>query len=392
MHRQFLKARDAFAKSADEHAQPLMRLVHHKRAELDSAWEDLAEGWKANNERAAEFGLRPRTADESMVTLNVGGSTVAVWWHLLAEAEGFGDSTLGALLEGVWDKERVPRDADGRMMLDESPACIKHIIHAMLRANDRASSVAAGLPENTVRSAVAVDEVPCLIYTAHVMRLPGCVPTYHPYHNYMNLNGGSTILEPFEIAPFSAQVRQWVGGRTAVQMTLVYRATRDGFDTRSFKPSCDEESPYTISLIRVSSGEENDDGDSVVGGYSVLPWRNATTFTISEETFLFMLKDGSATRKNPSKPIQWSPCPEQVGGRPALGPSSVEATWLRGLLGEETGGWILRTGRDFFYIEENSPFLALNGKKVVEIEVYSARCQLHLRPPRPAPPNRMATT
>ena len=47
---------------------------------------------------------------------------------------------------------------------DESPACIKHIMHTMLDSG--ASAVAQGQPETAQRSAVAMDEVPCLIYTA----------------------------------------------------------------------------------------------------------------------------------------------------------------------------------------------------------------------------------
>ena len=248
MRRRFLNDRDAFPKSAEEHAQQVVRLLRHKRAGLDTAWAELEEGWKINNERMAALEVRPRTDEEGMIKLNVGGSIVNARWHLLAETEGFEDSILGALLEGVWGKERIPRDADGRIVLDESPACIKHIIHAML---GRSSSVALGLAENSARSAMAPDEAPCLIYTAHVVGLPGYVPA-HP--KYLKLNGGSTVLEPFEIAPLGAKIREWVGGSTE-QMTLIYRATRDGFDARSFKPADNEDSPHTVSLIRVSSGQ-----------------------------------------------------------------------------------------------------------------------------------------
>ena len=117
MHRQFLKVRDAFPKSADEHAQQVARLLQHRRAELNAAWDELEVGWKANDERMTELGLRPRTAEEGMIKLNVGGSNVTLFWNLLVEAEGFRDSILSALLEGVWDKERILRDADGCILL-----------------------------------------------------------------------------------------------------------------------------------------------------------------------------------------------------------------------------------------------------------------------------------
>ena len=315
-----------------------------------------------------ELGIRPRTSDEGEVKLNVGGSNVTVCWHLLAETEGFEDSILGALLEGVWGKERIPRDVDGRIVLDESPACIKLIIHAMLTG--RSSSVALGLPERGSRPAVAIDEAPCLIYTAHVMGLPGSVPT-HP--KYANMSGGSTILEPLEIDPFCAKIREWVGGSTE-QMTLIYHATRDGFDTMSFKPTCNEDSPHTVSLIRVSSGQGNDD-DSVVGGYSSSAFDSAgREQTITAETFLFMLKDGRATGNDPSKPIKWIPYPEDVGTPFWMTEHDINsAWWVAGddlcTVFDETG-CILFAGRATFDIEEDSPFLALTNKKVVDIEIY----------------------
>ncbi|CBJ28923.1 hypothetical protein Esi_0124_0029 [Ectocarpus siliculosus] len=44
------------------------------------------------------------------------------------------ESAFGALVGGVWDK-RVPRDADGRIVLDESPTCLKHIIHTLFNSS-----------------------------------------------------------------------------------------------------------------------------------------------------------------------------------------------------------------------------------------------------------------
>ncbi|CAN0503228.1 unnamed protein product, partial [Scytosiphon promiscuus] len=124
----WLKLRDAFPQSADEYTQPMERVLKRRRADTDEAWDKLKEGCAANKERMARVGLAPRTDDEGVIKLNVGGSNVNVCWRLLAEDEEFDDSILGALLDGVWDKGRIPRDADGRIVLDESPTCIKHII------------------------------------------------------------------------------------------------------------------------------------------------------------------------------------------------------------------------------------------------------------------------
>ena len=188
---------------------------------------------------------------------------------------------------------------------------------------------------------------------------------------YAKMSGGSTILESLEIAPFCAKIREWVGG-SREQMTLIYRATRDGFNTKSFKPTCNEDSPHTVSLIRVSSGKGNDD-DSVVGGYYSSAFGSAfwRKQTVTAETFLFMFKDGSATGNDPRKPIKWIPYPKHVGKtftNKDVGP------WVAGAdlftIFDETTGCILMTGRETFDIEEDSPFLALKGNKVVDTEIY----------------------
>ncbi|CAM9803771.1 unnamed protein product, partial [Laminaria digitata] len=243
VHRR-LKLRDPFPTSAHEYTKPVEQLLQQRRADLNTAWEEIEDGWTANSERMATFGLTPRTDDQGVAKLNVGGSNVTMCWHLLAESEGFKDSVLGALLEGVWGEGRIPRDADGRIVLDESPTCIKHIIHKILTG--RASSRAAGAPESAAGSAVAVDEVPCLMYTAHVMGLQGSTPT-HP--SYAKMKGGSTILESFEVVPFCGTIRQWLGVATE-PMTLIYRATRDGFGCKHFKTRCSKDSPKRSPLSR----------------------------------------------------------------------------------------------------------------------------------------------
>ncbi|CAM9203794.1 unnamed protein product [Laminaria digitata] len=389
MNRRFLHERDAFPKSVDEYNQQVQRRLQHRRAELDAAWTELEDGWKAHNERMVTLGVRPRTNDENLVQLNVGGSNVTLCWNLLAEAEGFKDSVLGALLEGVWGEGRIPRDADGRIVLDESPMSMRHIIHNMLTGRG-ASSVAVGLPDSAASSssAVAIDEAPCLIFTAHVMGLPGYVPA-HP--RYVNMNGSSTTLEPFEIAPFCGLIRRWVGD-TKDEMTLVYRATRDGFGRKAFITSCNKDSsPRTVSLFRISPDQGSEDDDSVVGLYSRLPWSTiaGTQLLIDEgAAFVFMLKDGRATPERLGKPTRWRPTfaymdksfvvPRSDG--PYVGGDDLVTTFDR-----TSGSCTLQTKHHEGHFETGSSalFSALNGKNVVEIEVY--RYSTPSRTTTPAP-------
>ncbi|CAN0382721.1 unnamed protein product, partial [Laminaria digitata] len=388
MHRRFLKeVRGAFPQSAVEHAEPVMQLLQLRRAEVDAAWEELEKGWDANSERMVTLKVRPRTHEESVVNLNVGGSNVTVFRHLLAETEGFEESILGALLEGVWGEGRIPLDADGRIVLDESPTSIKHIIaRTTLRANGRAGSVAVGLPEGAARSAVAIDEAPCLIYTAYLMRLSGYVPTIP---QYPRMSEGSTIFEPFEIAPLGAKIQEWNQYRWCANMTLIYRATRDGFGRKAFNARCNHDSPKTVSFLRVSSGEGNDDS-SIVGGFDVNAWVHTAgkSRQLSPNAFVFMLKDGSSTRKDPSKPIKLSP--NSNGINQPFVVSRDDGPYFGGgdlvtIFDEPSGNCTIQIthNQSNFQIGSSPPFLALNGKKVVDIEVY--RCSTAAPPTTTAP-------
>ncbi|CAN0305197.1 unnamed protein product, partial [Laminaria digitata] len=388
MHRRFLNERDAFPKSADEHARQVVRLLQHRRAVMDTAWAELEGGWKANDERMVTLKVRPRTNEESVLKLNVGGSNVNVRWHFLAETEGFEESTLGALLEGVWGEGRIPRDADGRIVLDESPTCIKHIIHNML---DRASSVAeVGLPERSARSAVPTDEGPCLFYTAHVIGLP-------TISNCLKMDVRSTILKPSEIAPLGAKIREWVGGSTD-EMTLIYRATRDGFSRSAFTARCNTNSPKTFSLLRVRSGQGGND-HSVVGGYNIKPFGNyeGSLHSVPEETFVFMLKDGSAIKWHPTDSNRYVHSMVRRCNGPYVGAGVLATTFYSSKKGpctmhiEQDENNISRhpqSGYQQYLVEKclrtssSGPFLALDGLTVVEMEVY--RCST------PAPPSKTA--
>lgn len=62
----------------------------------------------------------------------MGGWHVDVYRSTLTTAsESQNRTVLGALFEGERDK-RVPRDAKGRLVLDESPTCFKHILRTLL--------------------------------------------------------------------------------------------------------------------------------------------------------------------------------------------------------------------------------------------------------------------
>ncbi|CAM9286525.1 unnamed protein product, partial [Laminaria digitata] len=161
-------------------------------------------------------------------------------------------------------------------------------------------------------------------------------------------------------------------------MTLIYRATRDGFGRETFTSRCDKHSRDTVFLIRVRSGQENDD-DSIIGGHTSTPWGNAARSQqyVTALTFVFMLKDGSgATRTDFCKPLKWDTGVDHLHEKyrvphsdgPYFGAGDLTTTFNKA-----SGCCTIQTkAQRHFEFGKDSPLVALNGKKVVDIEVY--RC------------------
>ncbi|CAM9619978.1 unnamed protein product [Ectocarpus fasciculatus] len=108
-----------------EQQEAALRLVE---ADFRTAWKDLKEESDHFEKHLIEIGIGKSATsrdEENMVSLNVGGELVHVRRGMF-EGQRFGD-----LFKGVWD-ERVPRDAAGCMVLDESPACVQHLVRMLL--------------------------------------------------------------------------------------------------------------------------------------------------------------------------------------------------------------------------------------------------------------------
>ncbi|CAB1098618.1 unnamed protein product [Ectocarpus sp. CCAP 1310/34] len=173
-----------------------------------------------------EVGItKPSRSKEGMVMLNVGGSRLTFHRSVL---EGKGEQqgltwALGTLCEAEWDK-RVPRDSDGRIVLDESPTCPR--VWGAREEHDLAPD----------------DKPELLYYTARVLGLRGQSAPFD-----MPMRGGPNILEPHETKRLTAIVQGWCPGHPG-GLELLYRASRDGWSARSFDDKCRDGSPSTISL------------------------------------------------------------------------------------------------------------------------------------------------
>ncbi|CAN0450059.1 unnamed protein product, partial [Ectocarpus sp. 8 AP-2014] len=95
---------------------------------------------------------------------------------------------LENLFKAEWD-ERVPRDSDGRILLDESRACVKNLVHALLARPALAKKVSQAIEDG-----LSVDDKPDLLhYTARVLGLSGQSAPVG-----MSIQGGTAIFEPHE--------------------------------------------------------------------------------------------------------------------------------------------------------------------------------------------------
>lgn len=370
--------RDIFSASLTASAQETEAALKRRRRDMDQAWDSVENGWKKLEKRMAEVGItRPSSSSEGMVRLNVGGSHINVHRSVLERKRGFASPawTLGNLFEARWDA-RVPRDSDGRIVLDESPVCVKHLVHILFPGT------------HEIEAGLVAEEKPYLPYVAHALGLStiGMSPTG------MSVEGGSAILRPGEKGPLTAALQGWCPGKPA-GLQLLYRASRDGWSTPSFREKCGD-SRSTITLFQVGHG----DGASIVGGFSSVSWAVHTISSqasfqnypyynngqpsqpsqailsaseASRDAFIFMLKNGAA--RYTFQPTRWTIRPGEKYASKAVSwdfdrtPCFGESDLFSPLSSRHGPLWISNNTYD---IPAGSAILHLAGQAVSEIEVF----------------------
>ena len=75
---------------------------------------------------------------------------------------------------------------------------------------------------------------------------------------------GSTITDLSQVSYVLAGIPNLSGTPT---LTLIYRASRDGWNQNDFHRLCDGKGP-TVSFVRSSKG-------SLCAGYAKIPWKNS---------------------------------------------------------------------------------------------------------------------
>ncbi|CBJ28927.1 conserved unknown protein [Ectocarpus siliculosus] len=162
--------------------------------EINQEWDSIDEEWQTLRERMTQVGITtPLDSKKGIDKLNVGGSLVSFRRSVLSTEAGGKQQqqpstwALENLFEAEWDK-RVPGDSDGRIVLDESPTCVKHLVHGLLTRSSLAEDTAAREGE-----VACDDKLDLLDYTARVLGLSGrLVPVL------MSIIGGTSISEPHQ--------------------------------------------------------------------------------------------------------------------------------------------------------------------------------------------------
>ena len=362
----FTEAADAYNK------QPQAALVN-RRAEMGDVWDALDVEWEKLEKRMAYIGIiKPVSLDGGVVHLNVVGEHLNVRRAVLESIHEKNTKqrwTLANLFDGVWDS-RVPRDKGGRIVPDESPVIMRHLVHTQLKASKPINQASGVSRDLTTSPPLPSDQRP---YLQNVSRPLGL----HNVPLEMEIIGGTTVLKIDELARLSVHIQNWQ------KLELLYRGSRDVFFASAFHAKCTDKNPSTVTLVKVDHGGP-DSSSRVVGGFFSVSWarkggkRSHYTSqegsyhcyyeTISPDAFMFMLNDDSTQGQGRSEPEVWA-LPK--------GPESHAIVRYGADLGPEFGksGYRVSFDRDGGPASLNclstSVFQNLVGNRVSEVEVYS---------------------
>ena len=262
-------------------------------------------------------------------------------------------------------------------MPDESPTCVKHLLHTALDGPGKAKA------SRVMNSAFPADERP---YIRHVFRTLGLSPP-----PAMSVVGSSMILGPGEVGPAVAKFQEWCPGKPQ-ELKLIYRASRDGWSKADFFSRCGNESPWTVSLFRVLN-QDTGRTYSIVGGFSSVPWTPIDNqYKKSPHAFLFMLRDGNATDGNAFQPARWLVknnhrrlavgCSDRDA--PSFGVSDLCLAQPEGAGDRPAQSATIKTSNHVFDVPSQASFLRLDGRCVTEMEVFSVCAEASQPPPQPA--------
>ncbi|CAM9696619.1 unnamed protein product [Ectocarpus sp. 4 AP-2014] len=219
-----LNEKRTFSESFDANVSEMEEALRQSRTELN-AWDGIDKHRGDLEARMVEVGISRPSSRNGMLRLNAGGSYVTIRRSVLntcTDGDGISPTwNLHDLSESMWDK-RIPRDADGRILLDESPTCVEHLLRALLK---KAGAVALVSPSSRLGQGLASDEA---AYLPRALRMAGQSPAMG-----IPVAGGSKVLAPSEVGPLTDILQGWCPGNP-FRLHLIYRSSRDGWGGEAF--------------------------------------------------------------------------------------------------------------------------------------------------------------
>ena len=198
-----------------------------------------------------------------VVYLNVGGRHFDVALSTLTERHPY--SMLAVMFSGRHEVVKEPRD--DRVFIDRDPDTFKHVI-SFLRLGEKW---------------VAPTEDPFFINRLKVefdfFDLP--FPMTQEERRQVKLAKTGFVRAGTLLTPKHAKlINGWTGTIRQQNWTLLYQATRDGFEANTFHNMCDGQGP-TLVVLR-SNGY-------LFGGFTPAPWSRSGAYVSNASTFLFTL-------------------------------------------------------------------------------------------------------
>ncbi|CAN0260080.1 unnamed protein product [Ectocarpus sp. 8 AP-2014] len=357
-----LQKHDMFSATRRAHLEELEMVVEEREGAMKMEWEGVAEGWRKLEQLETESGMLRSTFEDDTLTLNVGGSNVDISRADLQRLPALSEAwKLANLFDRDWD-ERLPRDANGLMVLDESPVCFKHLVDAL-------------------GGVLPTDEQAYLPYVSNALGVPS--PARVPRRR-VDSEGSAMLGVGGELDRLARTVLDWCPGNPE-RLDLLYRASRDGWDTKHFHARCGDDSPMTVTLYRLNDASNRKGLDcSVLGCFSSVPWTppsdGSTERKSSPGGFVSILTDGSRSFR-PTKSEVHPRYAKRGCGVVVLGEDSMpsfhddlevlhEEERHRSRTSSTNAKYRLWTDSGEFYVPEGCSFLEYDGIDVAEIEVY----------------------
>ncbi len=211
----------------------------------------------ASNEEKEWKDIKVKLATTSIkgkVILDVGGERYATSVDTLTREK---DTFFTALFSKQWELERDPDDKS--IFIDRNGKIFTYILEYL-----RTDMVPDNIwkDETTLRS---------LLIEAQYFRL----------HNLANLLAHCNFSNGTLLKAEQKKKLNEFYGKMHQQWELIYKASRDGFDTNAFHTCCDNKGP-TMTIIQSNN-------NYLFGGYTSIPWTSDNSYKNDTTAFLFTL-------------------------------------------------------------------------------------------------------